>query len=78
MTGPCAGLPRRRYVCHQQHRFSFVAISDHFYSHTKSRTGCETCKRRHIRDVTGLDFIRRKTYLTGSRKEDVGFCYSVF
>jgi hypothetical protein len=44
MTSPTSQTPRRRYVCQAEHDLD-VNVS----SHTKSRNGCETCKRRHIR-----------------------------
>lgn len=64
MAGPGGGPPRRRYDT-----LTALQYLRHIYwllnSHTKSRKGCETCKRRHIRcdenfpqwSVLYLDFI---------------------
>jgi hypothetical protein len=47
MVSPLCGPPRRRYV--EKSQLSQWQTLTCCRSHTKSRKGCKTCKRRHIR-----------------------------
>lgn len=49
MAGPGGGPPRRRFVSNDSLTCDVCCTDFNFYSHTKSRKGCETCKKRHIR-----------------------------
>lgn len=51
MAGPGGGPPRRRFVLRSlaSSKRSLRSLLTFTCSHTKSRKGCETCKKRHIR-----------------------------